>query len=135
MDQIEKDKLENVASFIEESLLGESNLKLRLLFVYRQVVGLLMREQPTPTEPLSAERFCVALPSKQVLIRDVYPYPGEEARGRYVATPERFVYFINGFITESKILALKEVRTRDQSSLKEAKDIVDALQTNARQVS
>jgi ribosomal protein L7/L12 len=72
-------------------------------------------------------RFAIQLPAQQVwvIIQPGNAYEGDN--GRYVDAPARLVYFIEGFVTESKILAIKQVRTLDNSGLKEAKDFVDGL--------
>lgn len=53
----------------------------------------------------------------------------------YTGTPsflgERTVYFIGDIVTQSKILAIKEVRSQDAIGLKEAKDLVDGLQVQS----
>lgn len=78
------------------------------------------------------ERFAVALPRREAW---------DEAKQMYFTVPERMVYFIDGFITESKILAIKEVRnnsktlTGEYMGLREAKDFVDALALNPRRMS
>jgi ribosomal protein L7/L12 len=68
-------------------------------------------------------RFAIQLPATQVFITEGYLGDG----GRYAEAPARTVYFIEGFATESKILAIKQVRQLDNSGLKEAKDFVDGL--------
>lgn len=54
------------------------------------------------------------------------PYTGEN-----VTVNERTLYFIGALVTQSKILAIKEVRSVDGIGLKEAKDLVDGLQVQS----
>jgi len=64
----------------------------------------------------------------------------DDERQQYFNAPDRIIYFIDGFITESKILAIKEVRNNSKTAtgeympLRDAKDFVDALALGPRLV-
>lgn len=98
------------------------HLKSRILQAYEDMLMLTAREKPKAP----GTRFCLSLDEGQ---------RWNNVTGEYERDAGRDVYFIDGFITESKILAIKQVRTLDGSGLKEAKDLVDALQANPRKPS
>jgi hypothetical protein len=52
----------------------------------------------------------------------------------YVNAPERTIFFIDGFITDSKIMAIKQVRANTGMSLKDAKDLCDQMQARPREI-
>lgn len=134
-----RNSLSNVLESARDGLIYDeekSGLKARLLTVFASVLSILDNldaQEAKPTVPTGVS-FCLALPSTQVWVKDRDEY-GET--GNYVNSPERCVYFIDGYVTESKILAIKQVRTNsktitgDYIGLKEAKDYVDGLQARA----
>jgi len=133
-------KLNDVLASARDGLIYDeekSGLKARLLTVFADVLtvldGLDTQERKVDAPP-TGWRFCLALPQVQVWVKNRDEY-GET--GSYVDAPERYVYFIDGYVTESKILAIKQVRTLSKTptgehmGLKDAKDFVDSLQERA----
>jgi hypothetical protein len=70
-----------------------------------------------------ATRQCFTMKS-----RELY----DSSRNMYFVIPDQNVYVIDGFVTDSKILAIKKVRDIDGCGLLEAKTLVDALGVKAQ---
>lgn len=98
------------------------DMRSRMLKVNDALVALSCAPQEAPKV---AQRFCVRLKGYPLWVRH------NDVDGRYVDVPERYLFCIDGFWTESKIFAIKELRTLDGIGLRDAKDIVDALQVHA----
>jgi len=135
-----KRMLEDVLVGLRNGLLYDeqkSDLKGRLLNAYDALTSILDAKDESKVQSgpptwgrdeskVQWGRFAVTLPPYQVWVSGA-----EGNNGHYVTAPARTVFYINGYVTESKILAIKEVRTLDNCGLKEAKDYCDKLQDNA----
>jgi hypothetical protein len=94
----------------------QADARSRALVIYSRLDAIL-NAPLAEAEVQRKERFALALGASTVWC---------EGEGVYALTPARTIYFIDGFITESKILAIKQVRANDCCGLKEAKDFCDA---------
>jgi ribosomal protein L7/L12 len=100
----------------------QADARSRALVIYSRIDSIL-NAPLAEVEVSRKERFALALGATTVWC---------EGAGIYALTPARTIFFIDGFITESKILAIKQVRSNDGCGLKEAKDYCDALAAKPR---
>jgi ribosomal protein L7/L12 len=117
--------LNDVLSLVRDLVVyGDSlaDARSRALVIYSRIDSILDKVE-NGEEVQRKNRFALRLPAHQVWV---------EAANTYILAPERIVYFIDGYITESKILAIKQVRTIDGGGVKECKDYCDGLQVQAR---
>lgn len=117
--------LNDVLSLVRDLVVysdSQADARSRALVIYSRLDALL--NAPVGDELSRKERFALTLSATKL-------WCGEDAQ-TYALTPARTIYFIDGFITESKILAIKQVRSIDNVGLRDAKDFVDALAINPR---
>ena len=116
------DRIQNMLDRATDAIVYDADNLINLrLFAVRTLNDLrdLKGGTPEPARRLDTRRFALTLSACERF---------DFGTGASVKDGERTLYFIGSLVTQSKILAIKEVRSIDGIGLKEAKDLVDGLQ-------